>query len=262
MSPIIPIGYAQQFSDKNGGVPNLVDINSAQNLLNDLNLCEPPLVGRKFTWTNGQIDPTWVRLDRFLVNPAWISLFPRVHQTSLPRLGFDHVPLRLEAGVFLPKVKRFRFEQVWFLENNLGELIQEWWLENAPEGCGAFILAKKLKRLKGKLREWAKETRSLTLEENQRQNELLTSLNTLLKQEEIYWRQRSRVKWVKEGDENTKFFHAFANGRRNRNYIPRLLVNNNLVEGSKELGRTFANHFRSYFGSNEGFRFLFSWNTL
>lgn len=40
---------------------------------------------------------------------------------------------------------------------------------------------------------------------------LHTELSDLLKKEEIYWRQKSREKWIKEGDENTKFFHAFAN---------------------------------------------------
>jgi hypothetical protein len=33
-------------------------------------------------------------------------------------------------------------------------------------------------------------------------------------------RQRSRVRWLQEGDANTKLFHAVANGRRIKNYIP------------------------------------------
>lgn len=72
--------------DKNSGVPNLADISYAQTLVSDLNLVEPPLVGRKFTWTNGQANPSWIRLDRFLVNLNWLVQFPRVHQVSLPRL--------------------------------------------------------------------------------------------------------------------------------------------------------------------------------
>lgn len=57
--------------DKSNGNPNIEDIRCAQTLLRDLNLLEPPLVGRKFTWTNGQSDSIWVRLDIFLVNQRW-----------------------------------------------------------------------------------------------------------------------------------------------------------------------------------------------
>ncbi|RVW24904.1 putative ribonuclease H protein [Vitis vinifera] len=39
---------------------------------------------------------------------------------------------------------------------------------------------------------------------------------------EIHWRQKVRVKWVKEGDCNSKFYHKVANGRRNRKYIKEL----------------------------------------
>ncbi|RVW23395.1 Transposon TX1 uncharacterized 149 kDa protein [Vitis vinifera] len=57
---------------------------------------------------------------------------------------------------------------------------------------------------------------------------------------EIHWRQKARVKWVKEGDCNSKFFHKVANGRRNRKYIKSLenetgLVLNNAVSITEEI---------------------------
>lgn len=42
--------------------------------------------------------------------------------------------------------------------------------------------------------------------------------------QEIYWRQKARLKWLKEGDNNTKFFHSFANGCRTNNHISALEI--------------------------------------
>jgi hypothetical protein len=37
--------------------------------------------------------------------------------------------------------------------------------------------------------------------------------------EEIYWKQRSRVLWLKEGDRNSAFFHQKASDKRSRNKV-------------------------------------------
>lgn len=63
--------------DKSNGCPNLSDIALAQSFLRDLHLLESPAFGKRFTWTNGQANPIWVKLDRFLVNLEWCSLFPK-----------------------------------------------------------------------------------------------------------------------------------------------------------------------------------------
>ena len=65
-------------------------------------------------------------------------------------------------------------------------------------------------------------------------------LEDLILREEIHWRQKARVKWVKEGDCNSKFFHKVANGRRNRKYIKSLenetgLVLNNAASITEEI---------------------------
>jgi hypothetical protein len=48
-----------------------------------------------------------------------------------------------------------------------------------------------------------------------------TRVNIYQKEEE-YWRQRSRIKWAVEGDANTAYFHAIANGKRKKCAITNL----------------------------------------
>ena len=57
-------------------------------------------------------------------------------------------------------------------------------------------------------------------------------LEDLLLKEEVHWRQKSRVKWIKEGDCNSKFFHRMTNGRRSRKFIKSLI---------SEMGVTLSN---------------------
>lgn len=43
--------------------------------------------------------------------------------------------------------------------------------------------------------------------------------------EEIYWLQRSKINWLGEGDNNTKFFHITSTIRNMRNHISGLPIN-------------------------------------
>lgn len=45
-------------------------------------------------------------------------------------------------------------------------------------------------------------------------------------QEEIYWRQKSRITWLREGDNNTRFFHAVVEHNRKRNTIKEITDDN------------------------------------
>ncbi|KAH7659258.1 RNA-directed DNA polymerase protein, partial [Dioscorea alata] len=265
--------------DKACGVPNWEDIRQANAFTQQFGLFEPPLVGRMFTWTNGQANPLWVKLDRFLVNNAWALRIPRLAQNCLPRVGSDHVPIRLEVGKHRSLVRPFRFELVWLSADGFQDIVKAWWVESSFDGCGAFIVSKKLSCLREKLRHWAKfsfrsiklrklallndlnvldvakESRTLDQAEQNQELFLHESLGVIHKQEELYWKQRSRLQWLREGDENTKFFHAVANGRKNRNAIPRIEHDGRTCTNPKDIGTAFAAHFKNIFGRKRDFRF-------
>lgn len=44
-------------------------------------------------------------------------------------------------------------------------------------------------------------------------------LCTMFRDEEIFWKQKSRNTWLRVGDQNTKFFHATTKQQRARNRI-------------------------------------------
>lgn len=122
--------------------------------------------------------------------------------------------------------------------------------DQAPQGRGAGIrLHQKLKCLKEHLKEWTKSTfgnvsqikedllqkfqeidfteaeedlSNLVRNERSRIKEEFTEITA---REEIKWRQKARLKWLQEGDNNTKFFHSFANAHNLTNWISALNIN-------------------------------------
>ena len=72
--------------------------------------------------------------------------------------------------------------------------------------------------------------------------------NTLLLEKEETWRLKSRATWAECGDENTKFFHAFARGRKAQNTIWSLLDEHGHTHTTFEgMAKTGVEHFKNLF---------------
>ncbi|CAL1353400.1 unnamed protein product [Linum trigynum] len=48
---------------------------------------------------------------------------------------------------------------------------------------------------------------------------LETELSRQWEAEEVFWQQKSRVKWLKKGDQNSVYFHTVTRARRKRNFV-------------------------------------------
>ena len=75
----------------------------------------------------------------------------------------------------------------------------------------------------------------------------------MLLKEEVQWRQKSRVKWIKEGDCNSKFFHRVATGRRSRKFIKSLISERGETLSNIEvISEEIVNFFGKLYSKSEG----------
>ena len=230
--------------------------------------------GNKFTWTNRRPGEEYTkqRLDRAVANRDWVEKFSASSVTHLFSHAFDHLPILLRTMKDRSKrgrgVGSFKFEESWLMWDDCGEVVAEAWtkgrvgsssLETTMEKIrisGAELLAwgssktrpetEEIKRLQKRLEEL--NEREMT--EDSKEEFLVESkkLDALLRQQEIFWRQRSRISWLNHGDRNTKFFHNKASQRRQRNYIQGIKTKNgDWVEEIEEVAKVASYYFQNIF---------------
>ena len=103
------------------------------------------------------------------------------------------------------------------------------------------------------LSEWRKKhniNSAKLVEELKEKVEGLYADDNALKAEEMFWKQKSRVFWLREGDRNTNFFHALTKQGRARNKITQLLdADGNIIEDEEGLVAIATSYFRQIFES-------------
>ena len=78
-----------------------------------------------------------------------------------------------------------------------------------------------------------------------------SEVENLLSLEEISWRQKSRMLWIKEGDNNTKFFHKMANSRKRFNHLSFLEVDEVIYEEESEMVAQVVNFYKNLYQESE-----------
>ncbi|XP_035541166.1 uncharacterized protein LOC118344500 isoform X2 [Juglans regia] len=219
-------------------------------LIFDLELLDLPLVGGEYTWSNSRGGS---RLDRFLVSSSWEAHYPKSCQKRLSRVCCNHFPILLDCGGIHESKRYFKFKNMWLEVEGFVDKIRSWWLSYHFEGTPSFVLASKLKALKVDLKKWNKEVfgnveqqkkslwdelQSLEAEgesevTSSRKTEVMAEIERVLLREEISWRQKSRVLWLK--DKCTSFFHKMTNSHRRNNAIEMFKTENNLLSTPDEI---------------------------
>uniref|UniRef100_A0A803PVR0 Reverse transcriptase domain-containing protein n=1 Tax=Cannabis sativa TaxID=3483 RepID=A0A803PVR0_CANSA len=227
--------------DKKGGNPYptwLIDgFNEA---LAACNLCDIDLVGYPYTWERGRGTSNWVevRLDRALANQKWLEIFNSAKLINMEISSSDHCPILLipyDQDVYLTK-KRFRFENAWLREPMCAQIVKDSWelccmktVTEKIDYCGQSLaewgksytgnFKSRIQQCKKEVRTWKKRRDPASIAKFQ---EAEKELFEVYAQREVFWRQRSKQLWLREGDNNSKYFHASATSRKKNNSISKL----------------------------------------
>lgn len=256
-------------------------------VIRDLQLADPPLSGRRFTWTNDRHIPSSAKLDRFLLSPEWEDKFPLSLAQVLPRPLSDHSPILLNTSVPTNNSKPFKFEKMWLTHDTLDKDIKSFW-ESKPFThirLGLRIL-KKLKELRRFLKRWAKDnfgnvitekkdhlqniqfldairdSRPLTVDEESSRRAYLIKLERCQRSEEMMWAQRSKAKWLKEGDSNSAYFHRMATQRKRTNHISFIHDEVGSSTNQRQISQAFTEFFRNSIGNEHCASVQANWELL
>jgi len=211
-----------RFPSERSGVGSVSAMRDFCDFISDQGLMDFPLAGGSYTWSISDDPPVWSRIDRFLVSPDWEDRFPEASQKRLPRLFSDHFPILLECAHSSARSRPFKFENMWLKVDSFVGLVKQWWDSFSFHGSPSFVLACKLKALKSNLKTWNVEafgnvernkrklleelqaidivegSRALVEGEIQKKLEVVSELERCSLLEEVSWRQKSRVTWLKE----------------------------------------------------------------
>ncbi|XP_074315549.1 uncharacterized protein LOC141651749 [Silene latifolia] len=230
-------------NEMKGGSRQQWQMNNFHDAVDECGLRDLPLEGYAFTYDNGQGEANrQCRLDKAMITSSWGYIFPYAKLLHLNREWSDHALIKvvLDTQVMEEMSKRprmFRFEEVLIGEAGCEEVIERAWV------CDEGNVMDTISRCAAELQEWKgvsigkivrdlkkKRDRLRRLNEGGRnegqvreRKQLVQDIARLIRQEELFCRQRSRVLWLRQGDKNTKYFYRKAGERGTKNRIAKLV---------------------------------------
>ncbi|KAK3198650.1 hypothetical protein Dsin_022065 [Dipteronia sinensis] len=227
-------------AERKGEGCNMGSIRNFNYFVSNSEVVDIPLSRASFTWSNNREKASWARLDRFLIAPEILLWFPSLFQRVLPRSLSDHNAIVIGERKEDWGPSPFRFYNDWLEEKALMQEAIEGWKGCKVKGSKGVVLSAKIQKAKVRMKSWLKANKKstssckvmesdLALIDSKASKEGWTKslredlfsriFGRKLRKEEQCWRQKSRVRWLKEGDMNSKFFHFVANGRKRVEYL-------------------------------------------
>ncbi|GKD72848.1 transposon TX1 uncharacterized, partial [Tanacetum coccineum] len=199
------------------------------------------------------------------------NLWGNLSVIALDRKLSDHCPIVLKDVDLDFGPKPFRVFNVWLEEPDFYHVVEEAWKKEVRGIWPDCIFRDRLKKVKASLRVWSKERfgenkeKIKSLRSETMRWKMEEEKRTLSDSERLAWlevrkrwqekgreycnmlRQKNRVKWDMEGDENSKNFHSFVKRRNNKCNLRGLMVDGVWCEDPKVIKAEMARHYKKLF---------------
>jgi hypothetical protein len=259
-----------QARDKSNNNLNRRLMGAFQDAIQDFELKELNLLGRKFTWSN---DRTHTRIDRAFCSVEWDLMLPRVFLQALSSNVSDHCPLVIAGSSTVRRFAGFRFESFWPRLPGYHDVVLTAWNKSLTVTNPFLRFHIKLKRVSAALRRWAKsllgnfkvllravsqligildavqDHRQLSDSEVLLKRDLKVRLLGLTAVEKLRAKQASRLMAIRASEANSKLFFLHANGRRRKNFIHSLHTPDGLFFSHEDVAEIFFDFYSTHFGT-------------
>nr|GEW26261.1 RNA-directed DNA polymerase, eukaryota [Tanacetum cinerariifolium] len=214
--------------------------NAFNDFILNSNLLNVRLDGYSFTWSHRSASKM-SKLDRFLISDGFHSSFPHMSGICLDRHLSDHRPILFRDVCIDYEATPFRFNGMVRFKKKLQHLkkIRLWVMERKKQNMGyIYDIKSKLHELDVSIDHGGANADILASRLN-----LMKNLHDIKVSEDCDYRQKAKIRWAVEGDENSKFFHGIINKKRSNLSIRGILVDGEWVSDPIRVKEEFRLHF-------------------
>ncbi|KAL2930341.1 LINE-1 retrotransposable element ORF2 protein [Bienertia sinuspersici] len=267
--------------EKIGNAVRAGEMEAARCCMEDCGMQDIPYSGHYYTWSNKQVasERVFTKLDRVMANDQWLEVYKNMNAIFLAKGCSDHSPalLRMNQGEGNGK-KPFKYFRMWQQASDYKSRVKDAWKGNT-QGTAMFNLVQKMKRVKETLKTLNKSGFcSVQAAERLAYQQLLEAQdaiqtdphNAQLIEKEInadkeyrekhknymqFLRQKAKIDWVREGDENSALFHSSIRKRRIQNTVYTIKDKAGVFHDTPDgVQKAFLDYYQELLGSNIGDR--------